>query len=115
MLRFGNRVKRILNLFTQFIITGGNKLSGKRSSNISSCSTISTNAIVNIVDRLKTERVRKSTRANYYGIWRSFNEFFIKLKFIKPNSWEERLVLFAGYLADDGKKGLYYQKLCLGY
>ena len=55
------------------------------------------------MDRLKTERVRESTRANYYGIWRTFNEFFIKLD-IKPQSWEERLVLFAGYLADSGRK-----------
>ena len=40
---------------------------------------------------------------NYYGIWKLFNKFFLRLD-IKPLSWEERLVLFTGYLIEEGKK-----------
>ena len=49
------------------------------------------------------EHFRDSTRQNYYGIWRSFNEFFIKLD-IKPNNWEDRLVLFVGHLIHKEQK-----------
>ena len=72
------------------------KQSNSRRSNASSSSTISTNAIINIVDRLKMERVRNSTKSNYYGIWKTFNEFYVRLD-IKPPTWEERLILFAGF------------------
>ena len=50
-----------------------------------------------IVDKLKANRVRKTTKRNYYSVWKNFNEFFIKLD-SKPNTWEERLTLFIGYL-----------------
>ena len=53
--------------------------------------------------KLRTERNRSSTRSNYYCIWKTFNEFFIKLD-AKPEMWEERLVLFVGYLIDNNKK-----------
>ena len=62
-------------------------------------STISTTAIQNIVQKLKTQRVRDSTKKNYYSVWKNFNEFFIRLD-MKPASWEERLVLFIGYLIE---------------
>ena len=64
---------------------------------------ISTRAIENIVDRLKLENNRRSTKRTYYNIWKSFNEFYIKLD-VKPKTWEERLVLFVGYLLNDHKK-----------
>ena len=66
-------------------------------------SSISTAAIQSIIDKLKTQRNRSSTRACYYGVWRKFNEFFVKLD-IKPESWEERLTLFVGYLIENNKK-----------
>ena len=53
-----------------------------------------------IVHRLKNERNRTSTRKNYHDIWRSFNEFFIKLD-KKPSSWEDRVILFVGYLIQE--------------
>ena len=43
------------------------------------------------------------TRRNYYSVWRTFNQFFICLD-RKPNSWEDRLVLFVGFLANQEKK-----------
>ena len=38
-------------------------------------------------------------RQNYYCIWRTFNKFFLKLD-IKPKNWEDRLLLFVGYLVE---------------
>ena len=55
------------------------------------------------MDKLKNDRNRSSTKANYYCIWRSFNEFIIKLD-TKPATWEERLVLFVGYLIQNNRK-----------
>ena len=57
----------------------------------------------NIVDKLKYQSNRKSTEKVYYHIWKSFNQFFIKLD-IKPETWEERLVLFVGYLVENNRR-----------
>ena len=56
-----------------------------------------------IIERLKNDRNRASTKTNYYSVWQSFNEFFIKLD-RKPDSWEERLNLFVAYLVETKKK-----------
>ena len=40
---------------------------------------------------------------NYYGVWKTFNKFFIHLD-IKPNNWEDRLTLFIAYLIETKKK-----------
>ena len=53
----------------------------------------------NIIERLKMETVRSSTRKNYYSVWKTFNNFIIQLD-IKPNNWEDRLTLFIGYLIE---------------
>ena len=69
----------------------------------STSSTLSTRAIQSIVDNLKTKRFRSSTKRNYYAVWHLFNEFFIRLD-EKPDNWEDRIILFAGYLIDNDKK-----------
>ena len=69
----------------------------------SSSSTISTVALENLVDKLRTERNRSSTRKVYYSVWKQFNEFFIKLD-IKSKTWEDRLILFVGYLIEQERK-----------
>ena len=56
-----------------------------------------------IINKLKMGRNRPSTWKNYYSVWRTFNEFFIRL-YDKPDTWEERLTLFVGYLAETNKK-----------
>ena len=66
-------------------------------------SSISTLEMRSIVEKLRHQRNRESTKNNYYGIWKHFNQFFIKLD-IKPNTWEERIVLFVGYLINKGRK-----------
>ena len=69
----------------------------------SGSSYISASAIQAIVDKLKYQSNRVMTRQNYYAVWRQFNEFFIKLD-TKPQSWEDRLVLFVGYLIGGNRK-----------
>ena len=62
-------------------------------------STISTASVRAMVDKLKNYKRCNSTNKLYLSVWRSFNEFFIRLD-SKPRSWEERLVLFVGYLVN---------------
>ena len=69
----------------------------------STSSKLSTSAIVKYVDKLKLEYHRNTTRKNYYLIWRNFNEFFIRLD-VKPESWEERLVLYIGFLVEKDRR-----------
>ena len=66
-------------------------------------SELSTSSIQEIVEQLKMDRFLDSTKRNYYGVWKNFNEFFIRLD-VKPTSWEERIVLFVGYLVDKKKQ-----------
>ena len=40
---------------------------------------------------------------NYYGIWKTFNQFIVRLDF-KPTNWEDRITLFAGHLIHLGRK-----------
>ena len=65
--------------------------------------TISTSAVQEIVNRLKLARHRQSTKQIYYSVWKLFNEFFIKLD-RKPHAWEDRIVLFIGYLIDNHRQ-----------
>ena len=60
-------------------------------------------AMKNIVERLKLAGNRDSTKRNYYGIWKNFNKFYIRLD-EKPGTWEERLILFVGFLVENNKK-----------
>ena len=75
------------------------KTGTSKSSNSSNSSSISTSEIRQIVEKLKGQRVRGTTRKNYYSVWKSFNDFFILLD-EKPQFWEERLTLFIAYLIE---------------
>ena len=65
----------------------------------SNSSSISTSSIEDIVDHLKYQRVRNSTKKNYHSVWRGFSEFYLKLDW-KPSEWEECITLFVGYLIE---------------
>ena len=69
----------------------------------STSSAISTLVIRSIIDRLHLNCHRSSTKKNYYTVWRLFNQFYIRLD-NKPDNWEDRIILFVGYLIDNGKK-----------
>ena len=66
-------------------------------------SSISSVGIKHIIEILKDQRHRDTTRRNYYAIWKTFNAFLIKLD-CKPKSWEDRLTLFVGYLVQNNKR-----------
>ena len=66
-------------------------------------STISSSAMEWIVDRLKSQCRRDSTRSNYLTIWHMFNKFILNLDRVPP-TWDKRLVLFVGYLIEKGRK-----------
>ena len=67
----------------------------------SSNATISTRKMEIILERLKGQKNRESTKANYLSIWRKFNNFVMKLD-VKPKSWEQRMSLYCAYLVDRG-------------
>ena len=69
----------------------------------STSSTLSSIAIKNIVERLKSQGRCSSTRKNYDTVWNLFNKFYIRLD-SKPDNWEDRIVLFTGYLIENDKK-----------
>ena len=73
------------------------------SSSASTNSTLSTSDIQNIVERLRSERCRDSMRKTYFTIWRLFNKFFLRLDY-KPETWEDRIVLFIGFLVEEKLK-----------
>ena len=56
-----------------------------------------------IVGKLKTLHHRNTTRENYYTVWKLFNKFILKLD-SKPDSWEDRLLLFVAHLIDSNKQ-----------
>ena len=64
---------------------------------------MSSSAIQNIVDKLRCQYLRKSTHANYYNVWKTFNTFNLHLDKM-PRSWEDRLTLFIGYLVSQNRK-----------
>ena len=78
-------------------------MSDTESTTTSDTTTISTAKISCIVEQLKLDRHRSSTKAQYYSVWKLFNQFFIKLDH-KPLSWEDRLTLFVGHLVQTKKK-----------
>ena len=87
------------------MIVGQRRQNSRMSSRSSttSGSTISTDELHKIVDNLKSQRFKNSTKRNYYSVWTTFNQFFVKLDH-RPDTWEERLTLFIGYLIEQNKK-----------
>ena len=71
----------------------------KKKQSMSSGSSLSTSAIEGIIEDLWMKQYRDSTMKNYYCIWKTFNEFFIRLD-NKPDKWEDRITLFVAYLID---------------
>ena len=56
-----------------------------------------------IVEKLRTESIANSTKRSYHSAWKSFNNFFIRLD-EKPDNWEDRLILFIGFLIQERKQ-----------
>ena len=52
-----------------------------------------------IIEELKQQQHKSSTKKTYYKIWTNFNKFLIKLDSI-PFTWEERLEVYCAYLIE---------------
>ena len=65
----------------------------------SNSSSISTDSMRLILERLKSDSYKESTKNNYQSVWRQFNTFVIKLD-KKPKSWEDRASLFGAYMVE---------------
>ena len=85
------------------VIAGVCRKRGSSQSNASSSSTISSKRIAEVIERLKSQRYHNTTRATYYKIWKLFGKFYAKLD-IKLETWEDKILLFVGYLIDNNCK-----------
>ena len=104
--------KNLLNEFGLFLNSGainlqislaGRRRKKSKQSDSSQTSSISTAEMELIVEDLRVNQHRSTTKKSYYSVWKSFNAFFVRLD-VKPDNWEDRLVLFIAYLAKEGKK-----------
>ena len=66
-------------------------------------STISTDEMLQIIEKLKCNAHKSSTMKNYHSIWKEFNKFVIRLDW-KPKFWEDKVALFCGYLTEKGRQ-----------
>ena len=64
---------------------------------------ISTSFLEQTIDALNSKHFKASTRKIYFSVWRQFNEFFVRLD-NKPETWEQWLTLFVGYLIENNKQ-----------
>ena len=96
-----SKVKQVIDdplRFSLLVVKNKNQPSSSSTS-----SRISTMAMQQIVERLKNVKHRKGTSKNYLSVWRSFNNFIIRLD-QRPAQWEDRIVLFVGYLIQNNRK-----------
>ena len=72
-------------------------------SSVSTWSQLSTRDLELIVEKLKSQCHRDSTRKVYYQIWKQFAMFYQRLD-SKSKEWEQRVILFIGHLVELGKQ-----------
>ena len=86
-----------------YLITGAAKHSRSSARSIlgSECESISqrisTQKMEMILEELKNDNNRLTTRDTYYKVWKAFNKFVIKLDRI-PKKWEQRVKLYCAYM-----------------
>ena len=56
-----------------------------------------------IMEKLTQEAHRSSTRKNYLSVGWSFSKFYLHLDH-KPMNWEQRIILFVGFLIQNKRK-----------
>ena len=66
-------------------------------------STISSSWMWEIIDWLKWNQHRTSTKHNYHTIWKLFSKFVFQID-QRPVTWEDKILLFTGFLIDRGKQ-----------
>ena len=78
------------------LISGKNK-NRNRNKDGSSSSRISTTYLEQLLESLKNQKHKNSTKKTYYKVWSKFNEFLIKLD-RKPKTWEHCTSIYCTYL-----------------
>ena len=68
----------------------------------SDSSRISTSSMEEIIENLKYQQHRDSTKRTYLTVWRLFNKYIMKLDKI-PNDWEDHTALFVAFLIEEKK------------
>ena len=89
-----------------FLITGCRHRNGQKTRSDSSSisdSTISTTDMEQLIEKFSAQSHRSTTKKNYLSVWSMFSQFYLCLD-RKPSSWEDRLLLFVGFLIQNKKK-----------
>ena len=55
-----------------------------------------------IIEKLRNQNIG-TPHSNYYTVWKLFNKFLMRLD-KKPENWNDRLVLFVGYLVNEKRQ-----------
>ena len=93
-------------MFSKLQITISQQSNARSEKSTESSSTsfqLSTAEITAIIENLRQNQHRDSTKCNYYSDWKNFNKFFVCLD-VKPARWEDQLTLFVGHLINEEKK-----------
>lgn len=62
---------------------------------------ISLGMFTRVVERLCNDDIQDSTKKMYHSIWCNFNKFLLSFDDL-PTTWEDKMVLYASFLADIG-------------
>lgn len=54
-----------------------------------------------VIERLSNDGIQESTKKMYHSVWCNFNQFLLSFDDL-PTTWEDKMVLFASFLADIG-------------
>ena len=77
----------------------GCKTRSSWSSRSSRESTLSAEYLTKLVERLRREKHKSTTRRTYHEAWVNFNDFLIRLD-KWPDAWDDRLVLYVAEIMD---------------
>ena len=97
---YGSTTKQLLHItYPIHLLKLGKVARTRKKRSTASTDSLSTAEILGIVERLKTQRYRDSTRNTYCRIWKVFAKFYLRLD-VKPEDWENKIILFIGFLVD---------------
>lgn len=74
---------------------------GTRFSSVDEPQKISLAMFNRVVEKITNDDVTQATKKAYHAVWRCFNRFLLAFDDL-PTSWEDKMVLYASFLADVG-------------
>ena len=92
----------LIPLINTLFVAGIWKIAVDTTSSVTSDSShISTRHMQLIIEKLLGFKNKNLTTKMYLNVWRQFNRFVMSLD-VRPKLWEDRTILFIGYLVDKG-------------